>query len=391
MLLDQDVDHRRVFVGRCRLAVTFESIVVLALLVIVVVLMLRAPSVPVGAVAGGVAGMILGLLLDLLWPRRVLVITKPGVAVLSRNGSSVRPTRVVTMDATADLPGLLGEAGDQPVLLGSEHITLSRSERQRVLAVTGTADDRPPPPNGNVRVLGWSAGLAVGGFAGVAGILGLRYGLSLLMVGVLGLVIGGPAAWYGARTTRRSTEPVSQLASWSNLVTWLFPPLGVFTSAYVLGRLWNDEDRRTGQVVLATACILLSTLNAAIGAVQGSQEQEQRTVAARREETRRSARARAVPTTPLHPAGPTSSTASSTTIACMPPIPSPAPPGQPQAADSRIVLVGCGDFILGSETYRYSSARCSPSTRTGAPRRPPSPSPCSSPNSAWPAPTAGPG
>lgn len=233
----------------------------------------------------------------------------------------------------------------------------------------------------------WLAGLVGLVVVGSSYFLGLYGSNVLVFIGIVGgggLAIAAVAAWLGQRTDRLATSNASRMVCWSNLVTWVLPPLGIFTSAYALGMQTNHRSRRQGLIVLATVCLLLSLVNVAIGALLGVRADDR---------SEQAVRDRVVVITkeigPDEPLGmqsgplplgweerevPSTALRSITTVPCVPPDTPASPPMNPavpavspttsrpffnpvpsQAGPTtEITLVGCGSFVLASNRLTYA-------------------------------------
>jgi hypothetical protein len=73
--------------------------------------------------------------------------------------------------------------------------------------------------------------------------------------------------WYCKRKT--VNEKVLSLVSWSNVVSWLLPPIGVFTASMAYGFSVNSKSESSKKYRnLAIIGAVLSIVNAAIGILQ---------------------------------------------------------------------------------------------------------------------------
>jgi len=100
----------------------------------------------------------------------------------------------------------------------------------------------------------------------------LGFSLGLCLVAVL----------LGERAHKRSTSTANQFICWSSLVTWLIPPLGIFTAGYTIGLFRRLGGTRIS-TVLASACAALSVSNASLGAYLAVQAPESPVVVITRE------------------------------------------------------------------------------------------------------------
>jgi len=103
--------------------------------------------------------------------------------------------------------------------------------------------------------------------------------LGVLFALVLVLLFGGLGAWSGGRAASREPSAGGRVACWANVVAWLFPPLGLFTSTYVLAMHKDSWTSRKAITGLASVCLLLSLLNSAIGARGGVETARDRAAA----------------------------------------------------------------------------------------------------------------
>jgi len=106
----------------------------------------------------------------------------------------------------------------------------------------------------------------------VAAILvGLALGRSLgAAYWVVALIVGVPywagdriAAWYVKRDNISSK--FIEVISWSNVITWLLPPLGMLTGAMTVKFNQYNTNERGKYALLGWGCVVASIVNALIG------------------------------------------------------------------------------------------------------------------------------
>jgi FtsH-binding integral membrane protein len=93
-------------------------------------------------------------------------------------------------------------------------------------------------------------------------------------LGVVGLLFLGAyflgdwlAKWYIKRKT--ASDKVMSFFAWTNIITWLLPPLGVFTASLAYGFSKKSDLSSTKKYRnLAIIGVILSLINASIGILQ---------------------------------------------------------------------------------------------------------------------------
>lgn len=109
----------------------------------------------------------------------------------------------------------------------------------------------------------------------ILGILAFIFAFALFRyLGIVGLLFIGAyylgdwiAKWYCKRKT--INEKVLSFASWTNVVSWLLPPLGVFTASMAYSFSVNSKSESNKKYRnLAIIGAVLSIINAAIGIIQ---------------------------------------------------------------------------------------------------------------------------
>ena len=105
----------------------------------------------------------------------------------------------------------------------------------------------------------------------VAILIGLGLGRSLgAAYWVVALIIGIPywvgnriAAWYVKRDNISSK--LIEVISWSNVITWFLPPLGMLTGAMTIKFNQFNTNERRKYVLLGWGCVVASIINALVG------------------------------------------------------------------------------------------------------------------------------
>jgi hypothetical protein len=115
-----------------------------------------------------------------------------------------------------------------------------------------------------------------GAWGTIVGIISFIIGVAIVRavpavgtVLIIALLVGLFARWYGNWYLRKEVGSESWLKFlfWSNVATWLLPPVGFFTSiaTYTINSENHGEDRET-YMTLAIVGIVLSLINSFIGA-----------------------------------------------------------------------------------------------------------------------------
>lgn len=73
--------------------------------------------------------------------------------------------------------------------------------------------------------------------------------------------------WYLKR--EKISEKFVKILFWSNTVTWLIPPIGLFTSIATYQFTERLETGKFRPAILATICLILTIINASVGAYMG--------------------------------------------------------------------------------------------------------------------------
>jgi uncharacterized membrane protein len=112
-------------------------------------------------------------------------------------------------------------------------------------------------------IIGLKGGLL---WAGIAVLISLKYPFFLYAYVVMGLVsIVG--AFYGVYYLKKVTKSNTwlKLLFWSNMFTWIVPPIGFFTygATRTINSRNHDDDRKLF-IRLANVCFWLSFINAII-------------------------------------------------------------------------------------------------------------------------------
>lgn len=109
----------------------------------------------------------------------------------------------------------------------------------------------------------------------ILGILAFIVAFALFRyLGIVGLLFIGAyylgnwiAKWYCKRKT--INEKVLSFVSWTNVVSWLLPPLGIFTASLAYGFSVQSKSESSKKYRnLAIVGAVLSIINAAIGILQ---------------------------------------------------------------------------------------------------------------------------
>lgn len=99
--------------------------------------------------------------------------------------------------------------------------------------------------------------------------LAVRYGGWILFV--IFLLAYGIGAWFPTWYLKRdrTSQTLMDWIAWSNLLTWLLPPLGIMTAIATLGLSDSPNASRKKYMTLAIIAIVLAIFNAIWGAVNG--------------------------------------------------------------------------------------------------------------------------
>ncbi len=110
------------------------------------------------------------------------------------------------------------------------------------------------------QALGW-----IGTIGGIA--LGKLLGLAFFIIIIFPILGYYFAKWYTKNNRQRNW--ITNLIIWSNLITWIFPIAGYFTSIASLTIYENTDKTNKKAQILGWICLILSIINSLIGISNG--------------------------------------------------------------------------------------------------------------------------
>jgi hypothetical protein len=139
---------------------------------------------------------------------------------------------------------------------------ISRKEKLNLREKEDIQIDKPKKKLLNIIVsyMGFIVGLIVSYL--LIRFLGLIAGLILIILFILGFSFPG---WYLRK--RSPSEKIINFIIWSNILTWLLPPIGLFTSVASLGFISHfEKPAKTRALVLGLVGLILTIINSIVGA-----------------------------------------------------------------------------------------------------------------------------
>ena len=106
----------------------------------------------------------------------------------------------------------------------------------------------------------------------IGGLIGYAIGRFLGWTYLIFLVLYGVILWYAYSYLKKKKTPnfLVSIIVWSNVLTWLLPPLGIFTSVIAIGLAHNTEQKNKRKYkIFAIIGLTLSIINMMAGAYQG--------------------------------------------------------------------------------------------------------------------------